>query len=424
MNAAANAAAKRRTKTENAKKNGAGAVNGKTAGAKIRREEFCDPLLTKQAARVTIIRKEHDMEYRINRRTGDRISVIGMGASSLHEASEKEGAKTIEFAYEHGINYFDLAASESSCFLYYGKALKGVRDNVFFQLHFGANYEDGEYGWTTDAKTISRSVGSQLKALGTDHIDYGFIHCIDEPEDWKKYRDGGALDLLLDYKKQGVVRHIGLSSHSPAIVRELLGTGLPDIIMFSINPAYDYREGDFAIGGTDERAETYRMCEAAGVGITVMKAFSGGQLLDARTSPFGKALTEYQCIKYALDKPGVVTVLPGARNTTDLKRILGYFDATDEEKDWSVIGTFAPADAAGKCVYCNHCKPCPAGLDIGMINKYYDLARIGDALAANHYEKLVRHASDCINCGHCDRRCPFGVGQSARMREIAAYFGK
>ena len=61
--------------------------------------------------------------------------------------------------------------------------------------------------------------------------------------------------------------------------------------------------------------ELYRRCETEGVGISVMKAFSGGQLLDAKTSPFGKALTEYQCIQYALDKPGVMTVLSGVRST-------------------------------------------------------------------------------------------------------------
>ena len=109
-----------------------------------------------------------------------------------------------------------------------------------------------------------------------------------------------------------------------------------------------------------------------------MKAFSGGQLLDAKTSPFGKALTEYQCIQYALDKPGVLTVLPGVRNMADLRRVLGFCNAAPEEKDYSVLGSFAPQRAMGKCVYCNHCQPCPAGLDVGLINKYYDLARSGD----------------------------------------------
>ncbi len=159
------------------------------------------------------------------------------------------------------------------------------------------------------------------------------------------------------------------------------------------------------------------------MGISVMKPFSGGQLLDEKTSPFKKALTRYQCIQYALDKPGVVTVLPGVRNREDLKDILGFFDASPEERDYSVLGTFTPQEAEGICVYCNHCKPCPAGLDIGLINKYYDLSRAGDELAKDHYLHLEKKASQCIGCGHCDRRCPFHVKQTGRMKEISGYFG-
>lgn len=147
------------------------------------------------------------------------------------------------------------------------------------------------------------------------------------------------------------------------------------------------------------------------------------QLLDARTSPFGQALTEYQCIQYALDKPGVLTVLPGIRGKKDLDRILGFLTVSEEEKDYSVIGSFAPQDAAGICVYCNHCKPCPAGLEIGLINKYFDLSQAGDLLAHSHYQKLEKKASDCIKCGHCNNRCPFHVDQMERMKTIAGYFG-
>ena len=153
-----------------------------------------------------------------------------------------------------------------------------------------------------------------------------------------------------------------------------------------------------------------------------MKPFSGGQLLDSSLSPFGKALTAYQCLQYALDRPGVLTVLPGASNFKELKNILGFLSASDEEKDYSVIGTFSPADAVGKCVYCNHCRPCPVGIDIGLVNKYYDLSKNGDTLADEHYRGLSLNAGDCIHCGRCDGRCPFGVKQSERMKEIAEYF--
>ena len=86
--------------------------------------------------------------------------------------------------------------------------------------------------------------------------------------------------------------------------------------------------------------------------------------------------------------------------------------------------TFAPPEANGKCVYCNHCEPYPAGLDIGTINKFYDLAKIGDDMVQQHYLALSKNASDCIVCGHCNSRCPFFVDQMTRMQEIAAYFGK
>ena len=75
-------------------------------------------------------------------------------------------------------------------------------------------------------------------------------------------------------------------------------------------------------------------------------------------------------------------------------------------------------------MYCNHCQPCPVGLDVGLINKYYDLSVAGDALAKSHYDSLEKHAGDCVGCRHCDARCPFHVHQSARMQEIRAYFGK
>lgn len=362
------------------------------------------------------------MEYRINRRTGDRISVIGLGTSYISEVPEAEAVSTLIYAHEHGINYADLATAGAETFSYYAKALGSIRKEMIYQAHFGANYESGKYGWTTNLETVKRQIGWQLDTLKTDYIDYGFIHCLDERSDWESYRKNGVLQFLLDQKAAGVVRHIGLSTHTPALAQEVLNAGLLDQLMFSINPAYDYHHGDYANGSAEERAALYRRCEAEGIGISVMKPFSGGQLLDARTSPFGQALTRYQCIQYALDKPGVLTVLPGSHSVEEIRQLLGFFDATTKERDYSVLGSFTPKDASGACVYCNHCQPCPQGLDVGLINKYYDLAQAGDSMATEHYRSLERHAEDCIRCGHCEQRCPFHVKQMDRMEEIHRFF--
>lgn len=168
--------------------------------------------------------------------------------------------------------------------------------------------------------------------------------------------NGGTWDWALKAKQDGTIRHLGFSTHSVEIARRFLDTDVMDIRMFSMNPMYDYTdESAYGKGEAAERAELYRQFEAAGVGISVMKAFAGGQLLGAKESPFGHALTTTQCIQYVLDMPGVLTVLPGIRAIADLEDALSFLDAAPEERDYSVVGTFAPPSDKGRCVYCNHC---------------------------------------------------------------------
>lgn len=169
--------------------------------------------------------------------------------------------------------------------------------------------------------------------------------------------------------------------------------------------------------------ELFQRCQREGVGISVMKPFFAGRLLSADQSLFGAALTRSQCLQYAIDRPGALVVVPGVQTMEHLDQILEFLTATDEEKDYSVIGTFTADTVTGTCVYCNHCQPCPAGIDIGLVNKYYDLALAGDTIAANHYTKLSVNADACLHCGHCESRCPFGVKQESRMETIARYFG-
>lgn len=364
------------------------------------------------------------MEYRQLPHGYEKISVIGLGTSSLGESSDEEIIATIQEAIDQGVNYLDLASGHAKTFQAIGQAIKGQREKVYLQIHFGANYETGEYGWTTNLDKIKQSIQWQLEMLQTDYIDFGFIHCIDEEADLKAIEKAGVIDYIQELKKQGIVKHIGLSSHTPEIVHKVLDMHILDMVMFSINPAYDYKHGEYAIGQTDERMALYQRCEKEGVAISVMKAFSAGQLLDANKSPFSQALTRIQCLQYALDKPGVVTVLPGVRNRDDLKEILKYTQASDKDKDYTVISTFDAVEHQGKCVYCKHCHPCPMGLDIALINKYHDLSLLGDDLAKDHYHHLEKKASACVQCGHCNHRCPFHVDQMQRMEEIALYFGE
>ncbi|WP_165170186.1 aldo/keto reductase [Adlercreutzia sp. ZJ242] len=364
------------------------------------------------------------MEYRKLPHGTEEISVIGLGMGSIHNASEGEIVKTLHAAVDAGINFLDFVPSKACAFGGYAKALRGRRDKVMLQVHIGADYSSGEYGWTTNARKSIAEFEARLALLGTDYADFAFVHCIDEDADFDKVMNGEAWDYALKCKQAGTIRHLGFSTHNAGIARRFLATGMMDLGMFSLNPMYDYTdESAYGKGSADDRAALYKEFEAQGVGISVMKAFAGGQLLDAKASPFRHALTSYQCIQYALDRPGVLTVLPGIRGLSDLSELLGFFDASPQEKDYSVVGRFAPPETTGVCVYCNHCQPCPAGISIGLANKYYDLSRMGDEMAKSHYLNLEHHASDCTECEHCNKRCPFGVDQMSRMREMSGCFG-
>lgn len=364
------------------------------------------------------------MEYRTLPHGGEKISVIGLGMGSIHNASDSEIVDTLHAAIDAGVNYLDFVPSKARAFDAYTKALRGKRDQVMLQVHIGADYSSGNYAWTVDPGSAIPEFEARLRLLDTDYADFGFVHCIDQSADFDKMMNGGVWDYVCRRRQEGVIRHIGFSTHNVSIARRFLATGVVDLGMLSLNPMYDFTdESAYGRGSANDRAALYREFEAAGVGISVMKAFAGGQLLNAQASPFRRALSPLQCIQHALDKPGVLTVLPGIRGRNDLQDVLAFLDATPEQRDYSVIGEFAPPEAEGSCVYCNHCQPCPQGILVGLANKYYDLAHLGDQMAAEHYRNLVCHASDCIGCGHCNSRCPFGVDQMSRMREMAAYFG-
>ena len=363
------------------------------------------------------------MEYRKLPHGTEKISVLGLGMGGINLTPPDEIEAIIRKAIDHGINFFDLCAG-GTVYAPFGAAIAGRREQVYIQCHFGAVYdENGEYGWCRDFETIKKTFWWELETMGTDYADFGFLHCVDELEDFENLISMGLVDYLKELKTAGTIRHIGFSSHTPAVANRILDMGLVDMMMFSINPAYDFEKGDeYGIGSVRERFELFRRCQREGVGISVMKPFFAGQLLSADHSPFGQALTHTQCLQYAIDRPGVLTAVPGVQTMAHLDELLHFLEASDEEKDYSVIGTFSADTIAGTCVYCNHCQPCPAGIDIGLVNKYYDLALAGDTIAANHYTKLSVQADACLQCGHCDSRCPFDVAQMTRMQTIRDYF--
>ena len=380
------------------------------------------------------------MQYRTLGKTGLKVSEIGFGGEWLERHEEAESVELLKYAHGQGINIVDCWMPDPKSRDIIGKAMAGCRDSWYVQGHIGSTYQDGQYVRSRELSAVKPAFQDLLDRLQTDYIDLGMIHYIDSLEEWNRVMDSSYMAYVHELHKTGVIRHIGLSTHNPVIGKLAVETGFIEMILFSINPAFDMRPAtedldsmfagyeDAAFSGIDPvRAEFYRLCEEKNVGLTVMKGFFGGRLFDAKQSPFGVAFTPVQLIHYALTRPGVASILCGSDTKEQVDAAVGYETAGEKEKDYASVIASAPLHAySGQCTYCGHCKPCPVDIDIAMVNKLYDLAAAQPAVPQSvreHYRALEVTASACLGCRGCEERCPFGVPVAERMAKAAALFG-
>ena len=382
------------------------------------------------------------MKKRLLGKTGLMVSEIGFGGEWLERHPETESVELMRYASEQGINIIDCWMPDPKSRNIIGKAIAGNREKWYIQGHLGSTWQDGQYVRTRDMKYVRPAFEDLLSRLGTDYIDLGMIHYVDTIEDWNALQDSAFMEYVKELKENGTIRHIGMSSHNPATAKLAVHSGLIEMLLFSINPAFDmlpagedldelltegYQYDQELSGINKERAELYQLCEEQNVGITVMKGFAGGRLFDEKRSPFGVSLSPLQCIHYALTRPGVSSVLCGYDSKEQVDQAVHYENASEEEKDYASVLAHAPFHSySGQCTYCGHCKPCAAELDIAMINKYYDLAVMQPEVPAtikSHYMLLEHKASECIACRECESRCPFGVSIAEKMGRTAELFG-
>lgn len=381
------------------------------------------------------------MEKRRLGKTGLMVSEIGFGGEWLERHPEDESVELIRYAGSKGINIIDCWMPDPKSRDIIGRAIAENRADWFVQGHIGSTWQNGQYVRTRDMSVVPQAFEDLLERLRSDYVDLGMIHYVDSLEEWNELQDSDFLRYVKELKEAGKIHHIGMSSHNPRVAKLAAESGYIEMILFSINPAFDMLpasedintlfadEFDSSLAGINpERAELYQLCEQNNVGLTVMKPFAGSRLFDEKRSPFGVTLTPVQCIHYALTRPAVASVMCGYDTTEQIDAAVAYETASEAEKDYAAVLSGAPLHSyRGECTYCGHCAPCAAGLDIAMINKFYDLAVMQPEVPATvreHYLSLDGKASECIGCRACEERCPFGVSIAERMEKAAALFGE
>jgi len=380
-----------------------------------------------------------NMNYRMLGGTGLEVSEVGYGGEHLVDKSYDVIDEIVNIAIDGRVNIIDVFMPQAEVRSNIGKAIGNRRKDVLLQGHIGATLQsDGQYLKSRDTKHCDIFVKDFLNRFETDYIDFGMMHFIDNDTDFTEVFDSPFIEYVQELKKDGIIRFIGASSHDTATAIKMVNTGIIDMMMFSINPVFDLSFGAYFLDMLWEddlklnefridpkRAELYTLCEAKGVGITVMKALGAGRLLSAKTSTLDRALTLPQCVSYALDRPAVSSVLLGAQTVSEIKQALAYAKATPEEKDYTIIIKDGLKFHGDKCMYCNHCLPCSQGIDIAAVTKYLDIAKINNADTIRaHYEALSAHGGSCTACGSCQCNCPFNIDIIENMKEAHLIFGK
>ncbi|MFW9924529.1 MAG: aldo/keto reductase [Candidatus Thorarchaeota archaeon] len=376
------------------------------------------------------------MKYRLLGRTGLEVSEISIGTEWLHKKSPEEMKDVITKAIDYGVNYFDIVFNFPDYLEKISYALAGKRDKIILTHHLGSHYKDHKYNKTRSIKKCLEAFEEYQKIMKTEYVDLLFIHFIMNKKQYEEcIKPGGVLELALKLKEEGKARFLAISTHSAEVAIEAANSGKIDAIMTQIN---------IASNAMPLREEMLTTCKKNNVAIIAMKPFGGGTLLQANQvislsgykvggynladknftkKKIASDTTPAKCLHYVLSQIGVTIAVPGVASKEELDGVMKYYTATEEELDYSSLIKEFNEYVTGECVYCNHCQPCPADIDIGYLNRLYDVGKIimTDELKKN-YNKVEAKASACVQCGDCLDRCPFEVKIIEKMKDIAAMF--
>jgi len=353
------------------------------------------------------------METRTLGRTGIEVSVIGLGTEHL-PADRKNMDAVLDLAVSGGVNYIDLFSDPSSgTFADYieaiGPAVRRHRERLVLCLHWGALYHE-------PIDQCRLAFDQALERLGSNFAEIAMLTMVDSESLWVGWAQE-SIERIRRYQRDGRVGFIGLSNHNVDVARMAVESDLIDVLMFPVN-LYQHH-------GYPARAALLDTCVTREVGVVAMKPYHGGRLLRTEGRPTG--ITPVQCLHYVLSQP-VGTIVPGARNASEMREALGYLHASDEEKQFTSLHEDLKDRLRGQCVDCKHCLPCPQEINIPLVIynleyvEFYSGSRVSEQFNREIYASLPVKASECIECEVCLERCPFDVDIIAKMHRAVEVF--
>ena len=318
-------------------------------------------------------------------RTDLTVSKNGFGALPIQRISKEDAAHLLKKAYNGGINYFDTARFYTDSEEKIGYALSDVRENIIISTKT----------MRTDVEGFWRELRESLSLLKTDYIDIYQFH---NPPFCPKPGDGtGLYEAMLEAKSKGLIRHIGITSHKLTIAEEAVRSGLYDTLQFP-----------FSYLASEKEEALVRLCEEMDVGFICMKALAGGLITRSDAA-----------YAYLADYP--VAPIWGIQRESELDEFLAYnqdppkmteeISAYIEKEKTELMGEF--------CRGCGYCMPCPVGIQINNAARMSLMIRRApvDAQLSEASQAMMKNIENCINCGQCKKKCPYGLDTPELLRK-------
>ena len=311
-------------------------------------------------------------------RTGLKSPKNAFGALPIQRDSKEEAVRILRGAYEHGFTYFDTARGYTDSEEKLGMAFSGMRDKIILATKTPSHTAEGFW----------KDLETSLKMLRTDYIDLYQFH---NPAKVPKPGDGiGLYEAMLEAKKQGKIRFIGITNHRLPVAEEAVRSGLYDTLQFPFSYLSDGK--DIAL---------VRLCAQENVGFIAMKALSGGLIQSAAAA-----------YAFMLGHPNVLPIW-GIQRMEEMEQFAAFADnppALDAK-----LSAFIDKDkselSGNFCRGCGYCQPCPAGIDIPTCARISLLLRRAPAarFLEPEFQAQMAKIDGCIHCNHCVNHCPYGI---------------
>ena len=334
------------------------------------------------------------MEYRELGKTGLKVSRMGFGGIPIQKIDAEGTKKLMHQLKEAGVNYIDTARGYTVSEEYLGYALEGIRQDFVLATKSMARTAEG----------MAADIDISLKNLRTDYIDLYQVHNPGKKDLEQVMAPGGALEALMAAKEAGKIGHIGVTLHSVDLFKEAVEYDWVETIMFPYNIVETQGE------------ELIHICGQKNIGFIAMKPLAGGAIEDATLA-----------MRFVTANPDMTVVIPGMAEEKEIGQNIAAVKNTAPltEEELAKIQSIRDTLGTQFCRRCNYCAPCSAGIPISavfLMEGYFSRYDLKD-WAVKRYMAMDKKASDCIDCGVCETRCPYNLPIRQMLKKAVDKFG-